>query len=179
MSYSDMLDKAADDIVCALVIDYLNRNSCHKVTKEILKIKDVPRFDLKGLDLKDVIECSKKKSKKSKAVKHDPDPDLTKAADDIACQLVINYLTRHGYGKIARLLKKKKEAQEFDLQGLDLTDLLNKSKPKNDETNKRKNCDKIENVRGGQFTIRCGRFFGHILQDSIKPIRMFKLCKKL
>ena len=178
MSYRDMLDKAADDIACALVIDYLNINDYQKVTKEILTIKDVPQFDLKGLELINVIKCKKKKSKKHKKpkpVKDDWDPDLAKAADNIACQLVINYLTRHGYGNIARLVKKKKKVQEFDLQGLDLTDLLNKSKPKNDETNKRKNCDKIENVRGGQFTIRCGRFFVPVMDIFVKsPLSRFE-----
>ena len=76
---------------------------------------------------------------------------MTKAADDIACQLVINYLTRHGYGNIARLVKKKKKVLEFDLQGLDLSDLLDRSKPKNDERNKRKNCDEI--IQHGIFQI--------------------------
>ena len=91
MSFHNMLDKAADDIVCALVIDYLNSNDYKEVTKEILTIKDVPQFDLKGLELIDVIDCKKKKPK---AVKDDPDPIFTKAADDIACQLVINFLTK-------------------------------------------------------------------------------------
>ena len=182
MSFHDMLDKAADDIVCALVIDYLNSNDYKEVTKEILTIKDVPQFDLKGLGLKDVIECSKKKSKKRKkpkAVKDYSDPDLTKAADNIACQLVINYLVRHGYGSIARLVKKKKKVKEFDLQGLDLSDLLDRSKPKNDERNKRKNCDEIEDVidkvHGGQFTIRCGRFFVPVMDIFFKtPLSRFE-----
>jgi len=136
-----MGDKVADDIVCALVIDYLNINDYKEVAKELLTIKNVTQFDLRGVELIDVIESKKKKPK---AV---PDLDSTKTADDIACQLVIKYLTRHGYSSIAHLVKKRKKVkEEYDLQGLDLTDLLNRSKSKNDETNKRKICDRIEDV---------------------------------
>merc|ERR1712062_76639 len=136
-----MGDKVADDIVCALVINYLNRNDYKEVAKELLTIKNVTQFDLRGVELIDVIESKKKKPK---AV---PDLDSTKTADDIACQLVIKYLTRHGYSSIAHLVKKRKKVkEEYNLQGLDLTDLLNRSKSKNDETNKRKICDRIEDV---------------------------------
>ena len=117
MSYRQRLAKASDDIACTLVIDYLNRNGYQKVTKEILKVNNIEQFDIKGLDLIDVIEYNKKKTN---AVKDDPDPGLTKAADDIACKLVIDYLTNHGYDNIARLVKKKRRYKNFDLHGLDL-----------------------------------------------------------
>ena len=137
MSFRQRLAKASDDIACTLVIDYLNRNDYQNVTKEILKVKNIEQFDIKGLDLIDVLEYHKKKTN---AGKDDPDPGLTKVADDIACKLVIDYLTNHGYDNVARLVKKKKKVKEFDLHGLDLADLLNRSNPKNE---KPKNCDQI------------------------------------
>ena len=134
-----LFEKVIEEISDGLVNEYLVRNEYFEVAKALKNAKQLKEFDLKGLQIEDIIRNQNENPFRN-SVKRKSDYKITTLRSKLqkfsenetfCCAIIADHWYNHGLAYLAKELEEATNCQNVDLKGVTLIKIYQSQKSKN------------------------------------------------